>query len=78
MSDAARKILQDVLALPENERLELASEIIASVDGPGDADWDAVWLAELDRRNEAAKGRGETGSDWTDVRARILKRLGRA
>ena len=47
MSDAARKILQDVLALPEDERLELASEIIASVDGPRDADWDAAWLAEL-------------------------------
>jgi putative addiction module component (TIGR02574 family) len=78
MSDAARKISKDVLALPENERRELASEIIASVDGPGDADWDAVWLAELDRRSEAAKGRGETGADWTDVRARILKRLGRA
>ena len=28
MSDAARKILQDVLALPEDEQLELASEII--------------------------------------------------
>ena len=37
----ARKLLQDVLALPEQERLELATEIIASVDGPRDADWDA-------------------------------------
>ena len=67
MSDAARKILQDVLTLPEDERLELASEIIASVDGPRDADWDAAWLAELDRRTEAAKDRGESGADWTDV-----------
>ena len=55
-----------------------ASEIIASVDGPRDADWDAAWLAELDRRTEAAKSRGESGADWTDVRGRILKRLGRA
>ena len=78
MSGAARKILQGVPTLPENERLELASEIIASVDGPRDADWDAAWLAELDRRTEAAKDRGESGADWTDVRGRILKRLGRA
>jgi putative addiction module component (TIGR02574 family) len=77
MSDAARKLLQDVLALPEDERLALASEIIASVDGPRDSDWDATWLAELDRRVDAAKTRGETGSDWTDVRSRILRRLGR-
>jgi putative addiction module component (TIGR02574 family) len=78
MSDAARKLLQDVLALPEDERLALASEIIASVDGPRDSDWDATWLAELDRRVDAAKTRGETGSDWTEVRSRILRRLGRA
>jgi putative addiction module component (TIGR02574 family) len=78
MSDAARKLLEDVLALPEDERLALASEIIASVDGPRDSDWDATWLAELDRRVDAAKTRGETGSDWTEVRSRILRRLGRA
>lgn len=77
MSDAARKLLDEALALPEEERLELASEIIASVDGPRDADWEDAWLAELDRRTEAAKARGESGSDWSDARARILQRLGR-
>lgn len=76
MSNAARKLLQDVLALPEDERLELASEIIASVDGPRDAGWEASWLDELDRRVDAANRRGESGADWSDVRSRILKRLG--
>ena len=75
MSDAARKLLTDALALPADERLELASEIIASVDGPEDSDWDAAWLSELDRRVDAAKRRGDTGSDWTAARARILKRV---
>jgi putative addiction module component (TIGR02574 family) len=78
MTGSAHRLLQDVLALPEDERLELASEIIASVDGPRDADWDSAWLAELDRRVEAADTRGEAGADWTEVRARILSRLGRA
>jgi putative addiction module component (TIGR02574 family) len=78
MTSSARKLLQDVLALPEDERLELASEIIASVDGQGEGNWEGTWLAELDRRADAAKARGGTASDWTDVRARILKRLGRA
>jgi len=77
MSSSARKLLQDSLALPEDERLELASEIIASVDGPRDADWEATWLAELDRRSEAAKARGEPADEWIEVRGRILKRLGR-
>jgi putative addiction module component (TIGR02574 family) len=77
VTSSARKLLEDALVLPEEERLELASEIIASVDGPSDTDWDAAWLAELDRRTEAAKVRGEAASEWTDVRARLLKRLGR-
>jgi len=49
MTNTARKLLDDVLLLPEDERRELASEIIASVDGPPDADWEQAWLAELDR-----------------------------
>ena len=66
--------MEDVLTA-QNERLELAYEI---VDGPCDADWDAAWLAELDRRAVAAQHRGDNNADWNDVRARILERLGRA
>ncbi len=36
----------------------MASEIIASVDGPRDGDRDAAWLAELDRRADSAKAPG--------------------
>jgi putative addiction module component (TIGR02574 family) len=78
MTGPAHKLLQDVLALPEDERLEVATEIIASVDGPSDPNWESAWLSELDRRTDAARARGGTASEWTDVRARILKRLGRA
>ena len=77
MTSSARKLLEDALELSEDERLKLASEIIASVDGPQDADWEAAWLAELDRRSEAAKARGGTSSEWSEARARILNRLGR-
>lgn len=77
MSEAARKILQEVLELPESERLDLASPIIASVDGPHDAGWETAWLEELDARVAAAGARGEPAATWSDARARILKRLGR-
>lgn len=75
MTNAARKLLEDALALPQDERLKLASEIIASVDGAQDVGWEDAWLAELDRRVAAATTRGESGSDWVDARARILRRL---
>ncbi len=77
MTTIARQLLQDALALSEDDRLALASEIIASVDGPRDADWEGAWLAELDRRTQAAATRGEPAAEWTEVRGRILKRLGR-
>jgi hypothetical protein len=75
MSEAARKLLDEALTLPEEERLELASELLASVDGPPDSDWEQAWLAELDRRT--AVGRTEAPADWSDARARILQRLAR-
>jgi putative addiction module component (TIGR02574 family) len=77
MTDAAKKLLEAASALPEDERLELASELIASVDGPPDGDWESAWLGELDRRVEAARDKGEPAPEWSEVRARVLSRLGR-
>lgn len=71
----APKLLEQALALSEDERLELASELIASVDGPPDADWDAAWQAELVRREQAAAERSEPAPEWSTVRARILAKL---
>jgi putative addiction module component (TIGR02574 family) len=59
MTSSARELLQEALVLSEDERLELASEIIASVDRPRYADWEATWRAELDHRTAAAKARGD-------------------
>jgi putative addiction module component (TIGR02574 family) len=77
MAQTAKQLRSDVLALPEDERLDLACDIIASIDGPAEQapDWDAAWLAELDRRRAAAEVRGDAGSDWREARARILARL---
>ena len=75
MSNAAEKLVNEALQLSEDERLEVASELIASVDGPADADWDATWLAELERRRQAAQRRGQPAPEWSAVRSRILERL---
>jgi putative addiction module component (TIGR02574 family) len=77
MTDAAKKLLEAASALPEDERLALASELITSVDGPPDGNWESAWLAELDRRVEAARNKGEPAREWSEVRARVLSRLGR-
>ena len=37
--------------------------------------WVEVWKAELRRRSEAADRREVRGTEWSDVRARLLKDL---
>lgn len=69
----ARDIFSAALALPEAERLELASHLIASVEGPGDPDWEDEWIDEIDRREER---RGEA-APWSEVHGRALERLSR-
>jgi putative addiction module component (TIGR02574 family) len=63
-------LLADALRLPAEDRLALASELLDSVEGAADPEWDDAWLAELDRRNAASKA--ESLEDWATVRARVL------
>lgn len=78
MTRSAKRLLKDVLGLSEEDRVQIATEVLASLDGPPDGGWDDAWASELVRRQDAALERGEAGADWADVRARILARLGQA
>jgi putative addiction module component (TIGR02574 family) len=71
-SHPPRGLLADALRLPAQDRLALASELLDSVEGTNDTEWDAAWLAELDRRAESDPSKSE---DWATVRARILNEL---
>jgi putative addiction module component (TIGR02574 family) len=76
MTAIALDLFSAALSLPEGDRLELASRLIASVDGEADPQWDEAWLTELDRREQAVAEGGDPGSSWTEVKARLLGRLG--
>lgn len=75
VSPSVPKLLDEALALTEQERLDLAAELIASVEGPPDGGWDEAWQAELRRREQAAAARAEPAPEWSHVRARILAKL---
>jgi putative addiction module component (TIGR02574 family) len=71
MSQRAEQLLHDALRLPEQERAEMATKLIQSLDGEAESDVDAAWAVEIERRC-AALDSGETvTSDWEDVRRRI-------
>jgi len=75
MSLTTEQILQDALALPDDQRAELAMRLLQSLDREIDPDAEEAWAAEIEHRC-AALDAGETvAADWHDVRRRIEKEL---
>ena len=67
MTQEAHELLQKALALPENERAELAANLISSLDVTVDDDVDAAWQQEVARRlHDVPSGKVETIS-WEEV-----------
>jgi putative addiction module component (TIGR02574 family) len=67
MTQEAHELLQKALALPENERAELAGNLISSLDATVDQDVDAAWQQEVVRRLHGVQsGEVETIS-WEEV-----------
>ena len=50
MARALADIERDILELNEKERTELLRKLIDNLDAPGDADTEAAWLKESERR----------------------------
>lgn len=75
MSSAGHKILQDVLALPEDERAEIAARLIESLDEDAEIGVDEAWAAEIERRCTMLDAGQAVTSDWEDVRRRIEAQL---
>ena len=53
MPKSAINVLADALRLEPDARVEIAAELLASLDGPADPDAEAAWDAEIARRIEA-------------------------
>lgn len=72
MVRSLHQLTQEALKLPAADRLALATELIDSIDGEGDPQWEKAWLEELSAR----RARGSAGArPWTEVRKEILERL---
>jgi putative addiction module component (TIGR02574 family) len=71
----AEQLLDEVLRLPEPERAEIAARLIESLEQDVDADVDAAWAAEIERRCAALDAGQAVTSDWNDVRRRIEREI---
>jgi putative addiction module component (TIGR02574 family) len=75
MSKDTEAVLADALRLDADARAELASELLASLDGPSDPDAEAAWQAEIERRVAAIEAGKAKLESWADVTRRIEKSI---
>ena len=78
MTNRAQQLLREVLALPVEERADVAAELLASLDEPGTMDpaaVEAAWAREIDKRARRVMAGESLGEPWEDVRARVARRL---
>lgn len=72
MTDRAQALLREALALPIDERADVAAELLASLDGTetGDAEVEAAWASEIERRARRVLAGDSSSIPWEDVRRR--------
>jgi len=71
-------LLRDALALPAEERADVAAELLASLEEPTPADETAVqaaWAREIERRAHRVLSGESVGDRWEDARERIARSL---
>lgn len=71
MAKAAQALLADALQLDVKTRADLAAELLASLDGPADADAEHAWAAEIERRAAGLEAGTEPVESWDDTKRRI-------
>lgn len=73
---STQQLREEVLALPEEERLALAQELLESVDGPGGFVEDPEFHAELRRRSAEMQAGKNISGTMEEVLGRIRRQIG--
>jgi putative addiction module component (TIGR02574 family) len=77
-SPTLEKVRTEALSLSEAERAELAHNLVASLDGPADADAESAWDAEILRRLAEIDSGTATLIDREEFRRRMQARMSRS
>jgi putative addiction module component (TIGR02574 family) len=73
MAKPLNAVLVEALRLDDDSRAELAAELLASLEGPADADAERAWDLEIERRIEAIEAGTVPLEPWDVVKRRIEK-----
>lgn len=75
MTEEVNELLKKAMALPENERAELAGSLLDTLDETVDEDVEEAWQNEIALRvQELDSGRSKT-IPWAEVRSRLAAKL---
>lgn len=75
MSSAAKKILEDAMALADEEREELAAHLLGSLPATGEQEIEAEWMAEVRRRMADVDAGKVSMIPWEEARQVLRERL---
>ena len=75
MARRLQEIYQEASALTEAERAELAGLLLQSLETEPDADVEAEWAAEVERRVQEIESGAVQMIPWEEVRAELHARL---
>jgi putative addiction module component (TIGR02574 family) len=75
MSRSVQEVLEDVRHLPPSDLDWLIGEIFQSGDGSGDAEIDAAWKTEVERRVAESEAGNAVTYSWEEVEAPLRARL---
>ena len=75
MTKPTEAVLADALRLDPESRAQIASELLASLDGPSDPDAETAWQAEIERRVADLKAGKVKLEPWDQVKRRIEKAI---
>lgn len=75
MNSRTKRLFDEVLELPAEERDALAAKLLENLEAPPDTRTDAEWAAEIERRAREAVKPDWTGQSWEEVRADVERSL---
>jgi len=75
MIKATETVLAEALRLDVRARAEIASELLASLDGPADPGAELAWVVEIEQRVKALEAGTEPLESWNDVKRRIASQV---
>jgi len=79
MTDHGDTVLREALALPADERAQMAADLLASLDEEREQDGEVTssWAVEVERRARQVLDFQSSGEDWDVARDRIAGQLRR-